>query len=86
MILVCLVFRDSLNARKPVEGTIARGYLKTFNYDPSLEGYLLAGREAKNPLETNTRHNDLQPIKRLSGGRYVPCPILSTSSKLIFER
>ena len=52
------VFRDSLNARKPVEGTIARGYLKTFNYDPSLEGYLLAGIEAKNPLETNTENFD----------------------------
>ena len=47
------IFKDSLNARKPVKGTIARGYLKTFNYDGSVEGYLLAGKEAKNPLENN---------------------------------
>ena len=30
------VFSDSLNARKPVVGTIARGYLKTFNYSDCL--------------------------------------------------
>ena len=35
-------FSDSLNARKPVEGTIARNYLSTFYYDGSLEGYLEA--------------------------------------------
>ncbi len=50
------IFEDSLNARKPVKGTIARGYLKTFNYDETLEGYLLAGREAKNPLEKNEKN------------------------------
>ena len=50
------VFKDSINARKPVKGTIARGYLKTFNYDETLEGYLLAGREAKNPLEKNEKN------------------------------
>ena len=50
------VFEDSINARKPVKGTIARGYLKTFNYDETLEGYLLAGREAKNPLEKNEKN------------------------------
>jgi cytochrome c len=47
------VFKDSLNARKPVKGTIARGYLKNFNYDATLEGYLQAGMEAKNPFEKN---------------------------------
>lgn len=47
------IFKDSLNARKPVEGTIARGYLKTFNYDATLEGYLLAGKKAINPIESN---------------------------------
>lgn len=50
------VFEDSINARKPVKGTIARGYLKTFNYDETLEGYLLAGREAINPLEKNEKN------------------------------
>ena len=47
------VFQDSINARKPVKGTISRGYLKTFNYGPSLEDYLAAGNEAINPLENN---------------------------------
>jgi len=50
------VFKDSINARNPVKGTIARGYLKMFNYDETLEGYLLAGREAKNPLEKNEKN------------------------------
>ncbi len=50
------VFRDSLNAREPVKGTIARGYLKTFNYTSTLEDYLLAGEEAVNPYKNNT-HN-----------------------------
>ena len=50
------VFSDSLNARQPVKGTIARGYLKTFNYDPSLEGYLLAGQEVINPIELNEKN------------------------------
>ena len=46
-------FSDSLNARKPVEGTIARNYLSTFSYDASLQGYLDAGKNAVNPLENN---------------------------------
>jgi len=50
------VFKDSLNARKPVKGTIARGYLKTFNYDATLEGYLQAGLEARNPFEKNDKN------------------------------
>ena len=48
------VFTDSLNARKPVKGTISRGNLSSFNYDESLEGYLLAGSDAKNPFESNS--------------------------------
>lgn len=40
-----------MNALSPVEGTIPRGKLKTFNYDGSLEGYLKAGNEAVNPLK-----------------------------------
>ena len=46
-------FSDSLNARKPVKGTIARNYLSTFYYDGSLEGYLEAGKNAVNPFEAN---------------------------------
>lgn len=50
------VFSDSLNARKPVKGTIARGYLKTFNFGPTQEGYLLAGKKASNPYITNEKN------------------------------
>ncbi len=53
-----IVFKDSLNARKPVKGTIARGYLKTFNYGASLDDYLLSGQEAVNPLENNKDNID----------------------------
>lgn len=47
------VFEDSLNARKPVKGTIARNYLSTFYYEGSLEGYLDAGENAVNPFENS---------------------------------
>ena len=43
-------FSDSLNARYPVSGTIARGKLSTFPYDKTLEGYLSA-KDAVNPVE-----------------------------------
>lgn len=46
-------FKDSLSAREPVKGTIARGYLSSFNYDASLEDYLLAGENAVNPIKSN---------------------------------
>ena len=49
------VFSDSLNARTPVQGTIARGHLLTFNYDETLEGYLVAGNTAVNPIEDNKK-------------------------------
>ena len=43
--------------RMPVEGTIARDHLPTFLYSPCDtcpdEGYLLAGKEAVNPIENN---------------------------------
>ena len=42
-----------MNALDPVKGTIARGQLKMFNYDGTLEGYLLAGEMAINPVDTN---------------------------------
>ena len=40
----------------PVEGTISRGHLSTFNYDGTLDGYLLAGKNAVNPVENNTEN------------------------------
>ena len=50
------VTSDSLNAIMPVEGTIARGHLSSFNYGPELEDYLLAGREAINPFNQNNKN------------------------------
>tara|TARA_B000000557_G_scaffold108345_1_gene87764 strand:- start:36 stop:608 length:573 start_codon:yes stop_codon:yes gene_type:complete len=58
-------FSDSLNARKPVLGTIARGNLSSFNFDGSLEGYLLAGKEAINPYKNNS--DNLEEGKKLYG-------------------
>lgn len=40
----------------PVEGTVSRGNLVTFNYDNTLEGYLSAGNTAVNPLENNEKN------------------------------
>ena len=48
-------FKDSLNARQPVAGTMPRGFV-AFEYDNTLEDYLLAGKELKNPFE-NTDEN-----------------------------
>ena len=46
---------NGMNAQLPVEGTIARGHLLTFNYENSIEGYLAAGKEAVNPIENNEK-------------------------------
>ena len=46
---------NGMNAQLPVEGTVARGHLSAFNYDETLEGYLLAGKEAVNPIENNEK-------------------------------
>ena len=51
-------FSDSLNARKPVKGTIARNYLSTFYYENSLEEYLRAGNEAVNPFQASEKNID----------------------------
>ncbi|HJN63544.1 MAG: cytochrome c [Flavobacteriales bacterium] len=47
---------NGMNARTPVEGTIARGKLSTFNFDETLDGYLKAGDEAINPIENNAEN------------------------------
>tara|TARA_B100000953_G_scaffold286309_1_gene267635 strand:- start:302 stop:883 length:582 start_codon:yes stop_codon:yes gene_type:complete len=47
---------NGMNALTPVEGTIARGHLSSFNYDGSLEDYLKAGKQVVNPME-NTEEN-----------------------------
>ena len=46
---------NGMNAQLPVEGTIARGHLLTFNHEGNLEGYLLAGKEAVNPIKDNKK-------------------------------
>jgi len=45
-----------MNALQPVEGTVARGHLSTFNYDGTLDGYLAAGNSAVNPFENNEKN------------------------------
>ena len=45
-------FSDSMTARQPVTGTIPRGFIP-FEYETTLEDYLLAGEELVNPLEKN---------------------------------
>jgi mono/diheme cytochrome c family protein len=51
------LFSDSLTARKPVAGTIPRGYT-FFHYPPTLEGYEAAGRDLVNPLEKSQANID----------------------------
>tara|TARA_B100002051_G_C16621495_1_gene578523 strand:- start:129 stop:725 length:597 start_codon:yes stop_codon:yes gene_type:complete len=50
-------FNDSLNARKPVVGTISRGFIP-FEYENTLDDYLLAGVELENPLDYNEENID----------------------------
>ena len=51
-------------ARMPVEGTIPIGYVP-FEYDGTLEGYLSAGRELKNPISFTD--DNMQEGKELYG-------------------
>ena len=46
------LFKNNSTARKPVEGTIARGFMP-FEYDGTLDDYLRAGKELKTPLDIN---------------------------------
>ena len=50
-------FNDSLNARKPVVGTISRGFIP-FEYENTLDDYLLAGVELENPLDYNEENTE----------------------------
>jgi len=49
------IFKNNSTARKPVEGTVPRGFVP-FNYDNTLDDYLNAGRELTNPLELNMQN------------------------------
>ena len=51
----------------PVEGTISRGYLSTFNYDASLEDYIKAGNESTYPSDFNKDKKNLNQGKELFG-------------------
>ena len=42
--------------RLPVNGTVSRGNLVTFNYENNLEGYLSAGKNFSNPLVNNDKN------------------------------
>lgn len=44
------IFKDSVSALNPVEGSVARGQYVDFNYPNTNEGYEAAGLELKNPL------------------------------------
>jgi len=48
-------FKNNSTARKPVEGTIPRGFMP-FEYDNSLDDYLRSGRELSNPLLNNSKN------------------------------
>ena len=63
-------FKDSISARKPVKGTLPRGF-RTFDYDASNDGYAKASIEAHNPLEASTAN--LEEGKRLFGIYCTPC-------------
>ena len=49
------LFNNNSTARKPVEGTIARGFMP-FEYNNSTEDYIRAGKNLKNPLENNNKN------------------------------
>jgi mono/diheme cytochrome c family protein len=51
----------------PVEGTISRGYLSTFNFDASLDGYLKAGKESTYPENFSKDDKNLNKGKELYG-------------------
>lgn len=57
----------------PVEGTISRGHLSTFNYDETLEGYLKAGEEASYPSDFSKDEKNLKKGKELFGMMCAHC-------------
>jgi mono/diheme cytochrome c family protein len=63
-------FRDSMANRKPVEGTIARGYTP-YPYKNDAEGYELAGVHLKNPFPSTPEN--IEKGKVLYGKFCVHC-------------
>ena len=57
----------------PVEGTVSRGHLSTFNYDGTLEGYLKAGEEASYPSNFSKDDKNLKKGKELFGMMCAHC-------------
>ena len=48
------IFSDSMSARKPVKGTIPRGFIP-FEYENNLDDFKRASIELKNPFENNSK-------------------------------
>jgi len=57
------IFANNMEARMPVEGTVARNAELPFEYENSIEGYKLAKSELKNPLDSSKI--DLEKGKKL---------------------
>ena len=51
------LFDNNSTARLPVKGTIPRGFIP-FEYENSLEDYLRAGQELRNPIEYSLQNID----------------------------
>ena len=49
------IFKNNSTARKPVEGTIPRGFMP-FEYKNTVEDYLRAGENLKSPLDVNEKN------------------------------
>ena len=47
------IFENGITSQTPVKGSIPRGFMP-FDYENSLEDYLQAGNELKNPLVLNS--------------------------------
>lgn len=65
------VFKDSMTAQKPVEGTLARGKAFPYPYPNTPEGYEKAGAELKSPLAKTSEN--LAEGKRLYENFCIHC-------------
>lgn len=61
------LFSDSLASRKPVAGTIARGFMSYEKFDNTTEGYLLAKANMKAPASIEMNEMNLEEAAKLYG-------------------
>ena len=73
------IFSDSMSARKPVKGTIPRGFLP-FEYENNLDDFKRASIELKNPFENNS--NNIEEGKQLYGMFCAHCHNVPTQTAL----